>query len=118
MKEIIDGPVRIERIFKASDHQFSAASFHKKCDNVEDTLTLIQTEFGKVIGGYTHKAWASAYEAEDVIDKDRQAFLFSLDLKEKFTPTTDSTIAHSSSHGPIFGGFKSCNLGLADKCNI
>ena len=50
---------RVERLFRASEHGFSVASFHQKCDNQEDTLVLIRTEFGKTIGGYTHYPWTS-----------------------------------------------------------
>lgn len=31
--------------------------FHKYSDNVPHTLTLITTEFGKRIGGYSHFSW-------------------------------------------------------------
>ena len=48
---------RVERLFRASEHSFSADAFHNKCDNKEDTLVLIRTEFGKTIGGYTHYYW-------------------------------------------------------------
>ena len=36
-------PVRVERIFRASEHSFSAKAFHQKCDNVPDTLVLVRT---------------------------------------------------------------------------
>ena len=51
---------RVERLFRASEHGFTAADFHQRCDNKEDTLVLIRTEFGKTIGGYTHYPWESA----------------------------------------------------------
>ena len=52
--------MKIELLYRASEHKFSAQSFHKKCDNIADTLTLVKTEFGKVIGGFSHYAWNAA----------------------------------------------------------
>ena len=46
--------VRIKKLFKASEHNFRAVAFHKKCNNISDTLVLVRTEFGKIIGGFTH----------------------------------------------------------------
>ena len=85
--EMLEKPRRVERIFKASDHNFKVEAFHKHCDNIEDTLVLVNTEFGKVIGGFTHYPWKSpAHFEEEVKDKARKAFIFSLDMKEKYVP--------------------------------
>jgi lipopolysaccharide biosynthesis regulator YciM len=46
--------VRLEVMFRASEHGFSAAAFHAKCDDIEDTLTLVRTEFGRTLAGYSH----------------------------------------------------------------
>lgn len=46
-------------IFRASEHQFSAEEFHRICDHKPHTLTLIKTELGKIIGGYTACSWSS-----------------------------------------------------------
>ena len=52
-------PNEVKLLFRASEHNFSAKAFHQKCDNIEDTLVLIRTQFGKTIGGYTHYPWKS-----------------------------------------------------------
>ena len=78
---------RVERLFKASEHGFSAKAFHEKCDNQEDTLVLVRTEFGKTIGGYNHYAWDS--KSGWLSYSGRRAFLFSLDMREKFVPQGD-----------------------------
>ena len=72
-------------------------AFHQKCDNKEDTLVLVRTEFGKVIGGYTHYPWTSVegdsdFNGEKVTDSERRAFLFSLDMKEKFVAQRDGNL--------------------------
>jgi hypothetical protein len=50
-------PSKIQLIFRASQHNFEAAAFHEHCDNIEDTLVLAKTEFGKTIAGFTHYKW-------------------------------------------------------------
>ena len=57
LKEILNCPVRVEKLFRASEHGFMAAAFHEKCNNINDTLILVRTEFGKTIGGFTHYPW-------------------------------------------------------------
>ena len=81
-------PKKVERIFRASPN-FSVAEFHQKCDNKKDTLTLIRTEFGKTIGGYSHYEWNSNFGGNWVHHKDRRAFIFSLDMMEKFVASRD-----------------------------
>ena len=76
----VSGEMEVELIFKASEHNFRADAFHEKCDNKLDTLTLIRTEFGKTIGGYTHSSWKSDSICTFVKDKSKRACLFSLDM--------------------------------------
>ena len=63
---------KAERLFRASEDGFSKDAFHQSCDNKEDTLVLVQTEFGKTIGGYTHYPWKSS--GRSVNDPGRRAF--------------------------------------------
>ena len=44
----------VQRLFRASEHDFSPAAFHHYCENKEDTLVLVRTKYGKTIGGFTH----------------------------------------------------------------
>lgn len=74
----------LQLLFRASDHQFDAAKFHEKCDDVDQTLTLIRTEYGKTIAGYNHLKWNTAYNGF-LIDHEKKCFLLSLDLKQKMT---------------------------------
>ena len=114
LKDILGNPRRIERIFRASEHNFRAAAFHEKCDNKGDTLTLVRTEFGRTIGGYSHYPWDSS--SGYLSDGGMRAFLFSLDRKEKYVPVCgDYLIFRHSSYGPIFGS--GSDLWLADSCN-
>ena len=47
----LGNPCRVESIFKASEHNFMPVAFHEHCDDIEDTVVLIRTEYGKTIGG-------------------------------------------------------------------
>ena len=103
-------------MYRASEHNFSAVAFHHYCDGQVDTLVLIRTEFGKTIGGHTHYPWGSVGgEGEWVHNSGRRAFLFSLNMKEKFVPQRDNQLIYRySAYGPTFGG---SDLRSADSCN-
>ena len=59
MWQSLNNPVDAKLLFRASEHSFKASQFHEKCNSVPDTLTLVKTQFDKVIGGYTHYEWKS-----------------------------------------------------------
>ena len=103
-------------IFRASEYDFRASEFHKHCDNIKNTLVLIRTEFGKTLGGFTCTPWKSQNFVDWVGDPDGRAFLFSLDMKEKFVPLDcDKLICRNSGWGPVFGtGF---DIKILDGCN-
>ena len=104
-------------LFRASKHGFSAKAFHEKCDNQEDTVVLVRTEFGKTIGGYTHYPWKPVGSiGEWFDDSKRRAFLFSLDMRQKFVPQEDENlICCHGDYGPIFGSGH--DIYIADDCN-
>ena len=102
-------------LYRASENSFSAAEFHKKCDNVGETITLVETEYGKVIGGYTPLAWNSS-KKHWAADKSMTSFIFSLDLREKFTLNlAQFAIACNPEKGPIFG---CCDICIVDNSNV
>jgi hypothetical protein len=57
--------------------------FHRICDEESHTLTVIETEYGKVIGGYTPLPWNSSNK-HWAADKSMNSFIFSLDLRERY----------------------------------
>mmetsp|Transcript_32800 Transcript_32800/g.32025 ORF Transcript_32800/g.32025 Transcript_32800/m.32025 type:complete len:87 (-) Transcript_32800:50-310(-) len=67
-----------ELIFKGSRDGFRADTFHEMCDNKGPTLSVMQTEDGMIIGGFTTTSWNPTNEYLP----DKNAFLFSL-TKEK-----------------------------------
>ena len=115
LMEALDKPKKLDLIFRASEHQFSAGAFHHKCDDIDDTLTLVKTQFGNIVAGFTHYPWNSVKNGY-VSKKDRRAFLVSLDLKAKMLPEMkgDRLIYCQEDYGPTFG----CgDLTISDRCN-
>ncbi len=92
-------------IYRASRDGFSVSSFHSKCDNYSNTVTIIKTTSNSVFGGFTSAKWTSnGYSTYD-----SNAFIFSLrrsgnSNKERFNVNNPNyAIFGSSSYGPIFG---------------
>ena len=54
----LSNPRQLRLLFRASEHGFKVAKFHEHCDNIENTLTLVRTEFGKTVGGFTKYKWS------------------------------------------------------------
>jgi hypothetical protein len=126
LRESFGRPVRLALMFRASEHDFSAKAFHAHCDNTEDTLTLVRTEFGRALAGYSHYTWNAVSSGSYVQDEGPQAFLLSFDQKEKYVPQRGGYLIYCSpSYGPTFGGptfsgpiFGGGNdLAIADRCN-
>ena len=46
-----------ELIYRASEHGYTAESFHKCCDNKGPTLIIIKSIEGWIFGGYTTRLW-------------------------------------------------------------
>ena len=74
--------------------------FHSKCDNIQNQLVLVKTKEGLKFGGYTRLGFNSSGSAI----KDKDAFLFSLDLMKTYDAIEgNETIYCYSSSGPTFG---------------
>ena len=78
-------------------------------------MTILETEYGKVIGGYTPLAWNST-KKHWAADKSMTSFIFSADLREKFTLNlAQFAIACNPEKGPIFG---CCDICIVDNSNV
>ena len=89
-------------LFKAKRDGDKASDFHSKCDNMGPTVTIIQTTTGERFGGYTSKNWTTP--PSFIWPGDALAFVFSLNLKEKFPiKIADQAIGHYNNKGPVFG---------------
>ena len=48
---------RMILIFRGTEHGFTADRFHKKCDNIPNTMTFVKTDVEKVFGGFASIPW-------------------------------------------------------------
>lgn len=106
----------LELLYRASENGFGAKDFHKYCDNISQTLTIIKSKCGNVFGGYTSKTWnetendSESCENEEPLPfvQDPDAFLFSLVNKHDYPACVRVmpecfSICRDPTSGPIFG---------------
>ena len=51
-------------IYRASEHGYTAESFHKYCDDKGPTLIVIKSSGGWIFGGYTTQSWIVVHPNE------------------------------------------------------
>lgn len=112
-------------IYRASEHGFDASDFHRCCDTIAPTISIIQTDFGNIFGGFTSIPWSSAMVRTDQADP--KAFLFTLKNTLNIPPTKfpvakeyqQCAISHNPTCGPNFGSPKNegSDLCLRNKFN-
>ncbi len=66
--------------YKSSASGLSILNFHKGCDKVGPTITIIKTDDGDILGGYTKNTWGGRQDKKP----DNSAFLFNLSKQTKF----------------------------------
>ena len=89
-------------IYSSENEDDKASTFHKKCDNIAPTLTLIETKEGFRYGGFTTQCWESTEQS--IFKKDKNAFIFSLDTEKKYDVTDEEKSIQCSMYwGPYFG---------------
>ena len=49
--------LNIKRIYCASEDGGLSKIFHEKCDGIFPTITIIQSEYDQIFGGYTDCSW-------------------------------------------------------------
>ena len=77
----------MKKLYQASLDGGDSNDFHEKCDGVNFTISIIQSQGGKRFGGFTMKNWMLRPTRNPTLlshteDTDPEAFLFSLDRKE------------------------------------
>ena len=92
----------IKKLYQATIDGGDPINFHKKCDNINNTLVLIKSRNNTRFGGFTSKCWKSAQN--ETFEDDRNAFIFSLDKQEVYSYKNDGkAIRYKNSYGPCFG---------------
>jgi hypothetical protein len=47
----------LELVYKGSIHGFDLSSFYEKCGKLERSVVVIESELGKVFGGYADRSF-------------------------------------------------------------
>ena len=58
LREWIGNEYKWKLLYRASEHGFTAKSFHNYCDDKGPTLIVIKSTGGWIFGGYTTKSWS------------------------------------------------------------
>jgi sugar-specific transcriptional regulator TrmB len=108
-------PLKVKLLYRGSRDGFGSVDFRQKCDNYQHTVTLVESNFGKVFGGYSDQTWnvTNAYKPST------KCFLFSLSDQEMYqliNQNNDATAIYChQNYGPTFG----CghDLNIVNNCN-
>jgi hypothetical protein len=94
-------------IYRGTKDGFSATDFHRECDKIAKTVTIVKTTNGNIFGGYTDKLWGASSYGHQILDDN--AFIFSL-VNERNKPfiapakkNCGGIFACNGSYGPCFG---------------
>ena len=49
---------KLKLLYRASEHDYTASSFHECCNDKEPTLVVIKSSGGWIFGGYTTRSWS------------------------------------------------------------
>lgn len=101
-----DGEFRL--LYRSSRDGFSAKAFHSACDNKGRTVTIIDTTYGVVFGGYTDMPWTSKrgnyYAKSFLFDLPGIDYPHGLPRKFKLRASNDCyAVVHDCRYGPVFG---------------
>jgi hypothetical protein len=86
-------PLSLSLLYRGSRDGYDAVNFHKKVDNTNQTVTLVETTAGKIFGGYSDQEWNDTSGYKD----SENAFVFSITNKEKYPIKDPSKAIYCSS---------------------
>ena len=96
----------IKKLYQATIDGGDSINFHKKSDNIPNTLVLIKSDGQRRFGGFTPIPWKSEENYKWIKDHERKTFVFSLDNKKIYDliNANSNAIYHYKNSGPSFGG--------------
>ena len=99
-------------LYRATIDGEDSSTFHKLCDNIENTISLVKTGGHRRFGGFTTQTWN---QVSSYTKTDQHAFVFSLD-KLKIYPYTNNgrAIRCDNNYLPTFG-VGTCDFRLYSK---
>ena len=99
--------MHFELIYSLKENGDDVSNFHSICDNEKNTLTVLEIEGGKKIGGYTTLDWSGNGENKT----DKETFIFDLTNNKKYPKINNKrSIFCLENRGPCFG--QACDLGI------
>lgn len=108
-------------VYRASTHGYSAASFHRHCDNVCPTYVIVLGVRGEICGGFSDVPWGKTNSKAQYIASEK-SFLFTLTNNQDVPPTKfdivkkSFAICYHPDIGPIFGA--GADLLISSNCNV
>ena len=101
--------VKFHLVYKAFDLDDKAKTFHEKCDNLNMSLVLIETDKDVRFGGFTTKSW----KGNCLKKKDNSAFVFSLETNKIYDIIeNEPAVGCYPKFGPVFFG---CQIRIYDE---
>ena len=108
IQTILQKGAKFTIIYKASELGDRAMTFHQKCDDIDISLILIETEKGVRFGGFTTKSW----NGNCVQKIDNDAFVFCIDKNKIYEVIkNEMAIGCYPKFGPVFFG---CQIRVYD----
>ena len=127
------GDYKWKLIYRATEHEYSAESFHECCDNKGPTLIVIKSSRGWIFGGCTTQSWSGrgisifflSFIIIGVIKNGLNSFIFTLKNPHGVPPTqymkkedSKCAILCDPENGPIFGNnVISADIFIGNNCN-
>ena len=109
IQDILLKGAKFNLVYKAFDLDDKAKTFHEKCDKLDMSLVLIETDKDIRFGGFTTQSWAGTNQKK----KDNNAFVFSLETNKIFEIFPDEpAIGCYPKFGPVFFG---CQIRIYDQ---
>ena len=101
IQDILLKGVKFNLVYKAFDLDDKAETFHQKCDELEMSLVLIETQKDIRFGGFTRKSW----KGNNAKKYDNDSFVFNLDNNKIFEIIpNEPAIGCYPNFGPVFFG--------------
>lgn len=104
--------IELGLIYHSSKENLSNDNFRSKCANAGNTLIIIETTEGHIVGGYTNENWSSPDDPTSIgcWRKADKSFLFAFGFgsspckMDLINASSKHAIYNCSQYGPAFGG--------------
>ena len=108
IQDILLKGAKFNLVYKAFDLDDKAKTFHEKCDKLDMSLVLVETDKDVRFGGFTTKSW----KGNCVKKKDNSAFVFNLDNNKIYDVIpNEPAVGCYPKFGPVFFG---CQIRIYD----